>query len=337
MGVRLGTNGFTVSKHQPEEIGMQQDPAKPFTVEVRAKYFHIMYIPFFATGKETVLLFRDGNRYIVPDAYKAAGIALAEKAATPWYSFSGLILAPLVLFGVILFLNMRSGNERQEIAEEETRASNTMLKQIESTAEGDYFLVEVKNAQSTEFKVLKVDSADANLVYFTDKGIGAYMTGSIENPFPTALRFGDTSLKSVQVKLPRSVLRAATVKEEPGAFQPYDSARTFVIYEIRFIAGPEIENTVSPTLVPGENSTISMRVNNSSGTITALKPRKNITSIESQLPIVAKADIPFDLAIVPKDYGACTFTLEFKEDASGKIFKYFIMAFNGSAQVQAMR
>ncbi len=89
-------------------------------VEVRQKYFHLFWIPFFGLGKTWALRKADNKIYELPIDHENYLNAHDFKIKTPWYTFTGpiLILAGLILGSVIMnisqILDQKNAEERFE-------------------------------------------------------------------------------------------------------------------------------------------------------------------------------------------------------------------------------
>lgn len=340
MLIRFGTNGFTVSKHTPEEIGMQQDTSKPFTVEVRASYFHILYLPFFATGKECVLLFPDGNRYHVPDAYKAAAVSLASKGKTPWYSFAGLILIPLLFIGSNLISNLNFRSNQEHIASE-TQAKNdeaykTAVSQIEKPLNGDFYTVKVKEGDVEKVLLLRIDSSDAEKIYLSDKSL-KYSVDQYAELHQIAGVFADTAVHSAQVILDKKTLKATVGKNGEEIYQSFAGGKTLAFSFGWFDPGPEISSNLSPDLVSGAVTKLSFSFYNAKGKVIKIIPKNNVKQIQTACPLAASQFDDFEIRFIPGDERTADLGIVFQEEGSGKIYTYFARVFNGTVVFQPMR
>ena len=333
MLIRFGTNGFTVSKHAPEEIGMKQDPLNPFTVEVRAKYFHILYIPFFATGNECALLFPNGNRYYVPDEYKSAAANLAAKGKTPWYSFSGLILIPLLIFGFSFFTNLSFRSNQNEYAEE-IKTQNAAdyknaISQIENPAKGDFFTFRVKEGDVENLLMLRIDSSDAEKIYFSDKSISFSVYQDI-NFHRVAQLFDDTTVASSPLILEKKFLKSTLDKNGEEIFQPFADRKTIRFSSGWYDPGPELSHSLSPDLVSGVITKLNCRFYGSQGKIIKIIPKYNVKEMKTVCPVSASQFGDYDIHFIPGDESYADLGIVFQEEGSGKIYSYFARVFNGT-------
>ncbi|HTL80294.1 MAG TPA: hypothetical protein VL651_01245 [Bacteroidia bacterium] len=105
MLIRFGIRSTSSKLFRPEELGLQNNPQDPYEIEVRAKYFHILYIPFFPVSKIAVIRKRDGKLYEIAAAYAKVGQMAIQQSSSPWYTYLGCILIPAMLL-IVLFANM---------------------------------------------------------------------------------------------------------------------------------------------------------------------------------------------------------------------------------------
>jgi hypothetical protein len=98
-----GYNNFIIKSYSPSEIGLPLEQGnEDIRFEVRQKYAHLFWIPFFPLSKMWVIKKPgDKNLYVMPDEIKRTVIAHMGKPGTPWYSFS------LILLGVLVFMIFR--------------------------------------------------------------------------------------------------------------------------------------------------------------------------------------------------------------------------------------
>ncbi|MGL5888448.1 MAG: hypothetical protein ACRC3B_01105, partial [Bacteroidia bacterium] len=117
-----GWNSFKLHSAPVHQYPFGQNFAPGIEVEIRQKYAHIFWIPFFSIGQMWVLK-QNGQMFEMPNDLKHALIQNGVKPKTPWYSFIGLILVGV---GLISFLcvNIYSQHKRELYYEELMRSGS---------------------------------------------------------------------------------------------------------------------------------------------------------------------------------------------------------------------
>jgi hypothetical protein len=89
-----GYNNFLIKSYTPEELGIFREQGSPeIKLEVRQKYAHLFWIPFFPIGKIWVV--KKGGLdtlYEMPVEIKNSILARYGTPGTPWYSFALFII-----------------------------------------------------------------------------------------------------------------------------------------------------------------------------------------------------------------------------------------------------
>ncbi len=89
----FGTNNFSVKTLSLSDLQIADDNHS-ITIELRQRFFHVFWIPFFPIGQSWVMRrAHDTNKYMVPAEWEAKINELGYQQSPPWYSFIGLILA----------------------------------------------------------------------------------------------------------------------------------------------------------------------------------------------------------------------------------------------------
>lgn len=128
-----GWSSFQIHSAPIQQYPFGQDFAPGVEVEIRQKYAHIFWIPFFSIGKMWVLKQNDQMFEMQPQM-KEALIQYGVKTKTPWYSFIGLILVGV---GLITALIVNALPKKQYQYETEDLSSSkaeieALLNQVES-------------------------------------------------------------------------------------------------------------------------------------------------------------------------------------------------------------
>ena len=109
-----GHNNFLLKSYTPQELGISKDgETSGILLQVRQRYAHLFWIPFFPIGKLWVIKKAgDESLYQMPLDIKNAIIARHGTPGTPWYSFA-LILIGLAI-GLFIKLGDVMDNQRYE-------------------------------------------------------------------------------------------------------------------------------------------------------------------------------------------------------------------------------
>jgi hypothetical protein len=101
MRIVFGWNSFLLGRFSPIDLGIYQIEAAGYNFELRQRYFHIFFIPFFSLGKMWVIR-KEGRLLAVPPELKLQIEASAIRRKTPWYTFVGLLLTAVISLGFFI-------------------------------------------------------------------------------------------------------------------------------------------------------------------------------------------------------------------------------------------
>lgn len=134
----FGYNNFLIKSYTPAELGYpQEEGAVKLRFEIRQRYAHIFWIPFFPIGKFWVMRRAgDNNKYEVPQVMLKLVENLEGQVRTPWYSFSVFLLA--IAAGFIFWVNNFQEEQRMKDAYYNRIEESKMLVQYPTT--GDYYV-----------------------------------------------------------------------------------------------------------------------------------------------------------------------------------------------------
>lgn len=168
----FGHNNFKIKSFSPRELGIPENPGdQKITLEVRQRYFHLFWIPFFPIGKAYVVRKEgDSNMYEMPLELQHV-LSQRDDIKTPWYSFALIFLA--LFIGVSFF-----GNEKMKDIKWENRfyveqANQKMRVKYPTT--GDYYKFKAFECSDTNSRpaeiIVKVIAYDEDSIEFSS----AYM------------------------------------------------------------------------------------------------------------------------------------------------------------------
>ena len=166
----FGHNNFKIRSISPREIGIPETAGQQkITIEVRQRYFHLFWIPFFPIGKIYGIRKQgDSNLYEVPPQIKNAVLSKVD-VKTPWYSYSIFIIA--LIIGSGMWGNNKISSIERENNFYEEQAVTKMLVKYPTT--GDYYKFIVKdcsednNSRYNTPIIVKVTSYDATSIEFS--------------------------------------------------------------------------------------------------------------------------------------------------------------------------
>jgi fucose permease len=91
----FGNNTVRIKSYTPFDLGLSRNPNTGFTIEIRQNYFHLLQLPIVATGK-TWHIRKGAHLDKMPEPYKQQIDRKKIKAATPLYTYTGLIVIALI-------------------------------------------------------------------------------------------------------------------------------------------------------------------------------------------------------------------------------------------------
>lgn len=111
-----GWNSFKLFKAPIHQYPFGQNFAPDVEVEIRQKYFHLFWIPFFSIGKVWGLK-QNGQLYEMSPQVKGWLEQCGVKPKTPWYAFTGLMLVGALLAGFLVFTAVKIRNRNAALQE----------------------------------------------------------------------------------------------------------------------------------------------------------------------------------------------------------------------------
>lgn len=160
----FGHNNFLIKSYKPSELGIPEEEDSGIQLQVRQRYAHLFWIPFFPIGKAYVIKQKgSSDLYNVQDNVKKLMLAANNGSyPTKWYSFAFPILALVV--GIFIVIGDKvSDSNRESRFYKEVHDKKGM---IDYPTTGDYYLMESKvysDSRSNDV-VFKVDRYTGNSV-----------------------------------------------------------------------------------------------------------------------------------------------------------------------------
>jgi len=163
----FGQNHFKIKSFTQQELNLPREEALDnIDIQVRQRYAHLFWIPFFPIGK--IYGFKrqgDSNLYELPVNIKQTiKDRHSHDIKTPWYSYSLILLA--LLAGLWFYTSSKINTINRENNFYLEQAENEMMVKYPTT--GDYYAF---SAIGTGYErtsiVLKVNSYDDDTIEFT--------------------------------------------------------------------------------------------------------------------------------------------------------------------------
>ncbi len=167
MTIVWGHNNFRLKTVQPHEIGLFDESFKNVSFELRQKYAHLFWIPFFPLGKVWTVNKGDGKKYVChQDIVHMLNQLQLGRSKASIFAWSGFLL---IIAGVIIY-NIMEQVQHIKWKHYETTAfvekAERLNKKVDSVAVNDLYLFNQKPAnekyysyQKTPLKVLSVNGS----------------------------------------------------------------------------------------------------------------------------------------------------------------------------------
>jgi hypothetical protein len=169
MTLIFGWNHFRIKSFDPAELGLAQHADPNVTIEVRQRYFHFFWIPFFSLGKKWAIR-RNNELYEMPLALTSTIRQRNDlKVKTPWYTYAGVLLVALcsIGFAVQEKFESRAWKERERQLFAAEYAQNLEL--FRKPSPDDYCLLTAVNGYAQKYaKVTRLDKQHIELSYITN-------------------------------------------------------------------------------------------------------------------------------------------------------------------------
>jgi len=155
MTIVWGHNNFRLKSVPPHEIGLMDRELSGLSFELRQKYGHLFWIPFFPLDKFWVVRKKDGKLYHCPHDIE---MQLKQRfpMRTSIWAWTGplLIVAGLLIFSISE--KMEKSRWAKQAKESYTAAANTLTARVNAIKPNDYLLFSVKQLNSRYYDYSKV-------------------------------------------------------------------------------------------------------------------------------------------------------------------------------------
>ncbi|WPO79007.1 hypothetical protein [Flavobacterium sp. KACC 22761] len=165
MRIFFGTQNFKIKDIYPHEIGLSNNIG--YTIEIRQKYFHIYWIPFFGTGKIWGIR-KDGELYELPVEYIREIKRRNIKVRSPWYTYSIPLLVCFGFFAYYLSEKIKEHNYEKQNIENFSQNVVKLTKDIDDPATNQFYtLQDTKDNSSDAIMYLKVEKIYHDKIMFS--------------------------------------------------------------------------------------------------------------------------------------------------------------------------
>jgi len=175
MSIVFGWNHFKIKSIDPYTAGLSQNVQPGYLIEVRQRYFHLFWIPFFSLGKKWALR-KDGQLYEMPEPYKYVLQERKDLAAkTPWYTYAGPLI--LAFVGLCYYISEKVDDYKYERSAARNYAAayadNVLL--FRKPTLDDYYIFDPVNGYSDKYaRVTGLDKNTLQLSLITSNAYATY-------------------------------------------------------------------------------------------------------------------------------------------------------------------
>ncbi len=165
-----GQNHFKIKSFTPQELRLpKEEGLNDIDIQVRQRYAHLFWIPFFPIGK--LYCFKrlgDDNLYELPeDIKRSIQYTYEQDIKTPWYSYSLIILA--LSIGLWYYTENKFDEAKYENRFYLEQAEKKMMIKYPTTGDSYSFKVynnETESSYNSTSIILQVNSYDEDTIEF---------------------------------------------------------------------------------------------------------------------------------------------------------------------------
>jgi hypothetical protein len=151
MKLIFGFKTFKLKTFTDEDLNLKGQVIEDILFEVRQQYFHVYLIPFFST-KKLYIEIRNKEPYPMDPRYVDL-INSSNTFKTPWYSFAGWLLIPLILL-IYSGIELSNYYEKSQWTQKEF---NNNIEQIDNPTINDYYHLFIYDDEDRNNYIVKVD------------------------------------------------------------------------------------------------------------------------------------------------------------------------------------
>lgn len=165
MRIIFGHRNFKIREIHPQELGLIDNT--DFNIEIRQKYFHLYWIPFFGLGKIWGIR-KNGELYELPIEYIQEIKRRNIKVRSPWYTY---LLPILICLGFLIYFGverLKENRSREQDRKYFTENIQTLNHDIDNPKVNEIFtLSNTTEISSESMMYLKVEKNYAGKILFT--------------------------------------------------------------------------------------------------------------------------------------------------------------------------
>lgn len=180
----FGWNHFRIRSFTPFELGITQKTDIDFTIELRQRYFHLFWIPFFSLGKKWAVR-KGGKLYEMPEVIAEVIRGRDDlRSRTPWYTFAG----PLLIMATIIIYNINEKVEdykhlQYEKAQFAAAYVDNSIKFRKPSPYDFYRLVDVNGYSNKYARITGMDKQHIQLTYINNTQASAWSPVQVADLF----------------------------------------------------------------------------------------------------------------------------------------------------------
>ncbi len=297
MRIVFGVRSFKLKSYSLKELGLSEKEVDNITIERRQKYFHLYWIPFFATGKMWAIR-KEDKLYDLPSEYEAVLAAKEIKHKTPFYAFAFPLLAVVGLIVYLLGIQIDNYTSKKRAQERFNVELANLNEKIAAPMLNDFYELDgIKNySADTYVKVHAVKGDSIQLHYIETKTSWYSSSGSGE----LAAYFSDTPDMSNLAWVTKSQLKKC-IQESYGDYSfkgnylPItEDSINYRLVKIYHFKGPDLVDRGEGNMANGL-ITITLINKGLSTTITEIKNIESNVKWSTVLPLKASANQKFTI------------------------------------------
>jgi hypothetical protein len=288
MRIVFGHRNFKIREIHPQELGLIDNT--DFSIEIRQKYFHLYWIPFFGLGKIWAIR-RNGELYELPVEYIHEIKRRNIKVRSPWYTYT---LPIMICLGFIIYTGnerIKQNNWHKQDMNFFTEKVQTLHHEIDSPKVNEFFFLNnTANSNSESAMYLKVEKNYTDKILFTL--IPGFFLDSSQMELEDCYNQNKANLDTISI--PKATLKKAVNNDyelsATGTFKGVtllNSNNSYALEKIEKSFEPKID--IAKTYIDYKVIQIALANTGSAFTILSLKNITNSIPWNTKLPLEISA------------------------------------------------
>lgn len=337
MAIVFGVRHFKIKSYSLKELNLSEEEVYNITIERRQKYFHLYWIPFFATEKIWALR-KDGELYDLPPIYEAILASKDIKHKTPIYAFALPLLAVIGLIIYLLGVEIDNYTSKKRAQKRFKVELVNLNEKIATPMLNDFYELDAINNYSadTYVKVLAA-KGDSVLLHYPESKPSRYLSKSSGE---LAAYFSDTpdisNLAWVKIaELKKCIQDTYGDYSFKGNYLPITKdSINYRLKRIYHFEGPEFIDKGEGNMANNQ-ITITLINKGLTTTITEIKNIESNVKWTTVLPLTASANQKFTITGSYQEIPSYNIQITCT-DAGGKIYKYELKGAGISRKLQQL-